>query len=64
MQTDQCKAQANSVRFNVQKSDLQRLLESQECIFHGQEMLSRHEVNPSKPCICGRPVILERQRGN
>jgi len=38
----------------VQKNDLQKLLESQGCVFKGQELLTLHEINPDKPCKCGR----------
>lgn len=41
--------------FPVAKSKLQKKLESQGCIFKGQEYLGNHEPDPDKPCYCGRP---------
>jgi len=45
----------------VSKSDLQIKLDKNGCIFHGQEMLSKHEQNPRKPCFCGRKAKTEQQ---
>lgn len=42
--------------FNVQKHAIQETLEKQGCMFTGQELLSNHELDPSKPCYCGRPL--------
>jgi hypothetical protein len=36
-------------------SEMQRVLERHGCVFSGQERLDRHEVDPTKPCYCGRP---------
>ena len=43
-------------KFLIQKSDLQKALEMQGHVFQGQESLTAHELNPEKPCYCGRPV--------
>jgi hypothetical protein len=47
---------ANECRFSVQKSDKQVELERQHHIFRGQEPLDNHEIDPAKPCYCGRPL--------
>ena len=39
----------------VQKSEKQKRLEIQGCVFYGQELLDNHELDPCKPCYCGRP---------
>lgn len=41
----------------MMKSDKQKLLEQQGCIFRGQELLDNHELDPNKECYCGRPNI-------
>lgn len=43
----------NTIR--VQRSDKQIQLEAQGCRFMGQESLDNHELDPNKPCQCGRP---------
>jgi len=40
--------------FVVCKSKDQKQLEAQGCIFQGQELLSKHELDINKPCYCGR----------
>lgn len=42
----------------ILKSDKQIKLERQGCQFHGQELLDNHEIDPNKPCYCGRPYSL------
>ncbi len=37
------------------KSDKQKTLEANGCIFRGQEYLDNHEIDPTKECYCGRP---------
>jgi len=39
----------------VLKSDKQRILERNGCVFRGQEALDNHELDPYKKCYCGRP---------
>ena len=39
----------------VCKSEKQIQLERQGCRFNGQELLDNHELDPEKPCQCGRP---------
>ena len=41
--------------FDIHKSETQRILEKQGCRFKGQELLANHEIDPKKPCYCGRP---------
>jgi hypothetical protein len=41
--------------FSVRKSQNQRQLEKQGCVFVGQELLGNHELDPEKDCCCGRP---------
>ena len=41
----------------VMKSDKQRKLESNGCVFRGQERLDNHQADPKKPCYCGRPLL-------
>ena len=40
--------------FTVVKSDIQKTLDSQGCVFREQELLSNHELDMSKNCYCGR----------
>ena len=40
----------------VMKSEKQKTLEKQGCVFIGQELLDNHEIDPSKDCYCGRPL--------
>ena len=35
-------------------SEKQKKLESNGCVFKGQERLDSHEIDASKPCYCGR----------
>lgn len=45
-----------SFSWPVVKSDDQRKLEENGCVFSGQELLANHELDPGKPCYCcGRP---------
>jgi len=44
------------LKFNAQKSELQKKLENQGCVFRGQELLANHEPDQAKPCQCGRPI--------
>ncbi|MFK5949869.1 MAG: hypothetical protein QM500_13990 [Methylococcales bacterium] len=39
----------------VCKSDKQVQLESNGCVFRGQELLDNHEIDIEKECSCGRP---------
>ena len=39
----------------VMKSDTQKQLENNGCRFNGQELMSNHQVDITKPCYCGRP---------
>ena len=39
----------------VCKSNKQVQLESNGCVFRGQEALDNHELNINKECYCGRP---------
>lgn len=39
----------------VKKSDKQKQLEMQGCIFRGQELLDNHELDKDRECYCGRP---------
>lgn len=41
--------------FAVRKSQKQKQLEAQGCVFRGQELLNNHEIDPMKECYCGRP---------
>ena len=38
------------------KTDKQKRLERQGCMFSGQELLDNHELDPDKECYCGRPL--------
>ena len=40
----------------MRKSEKQKTLEKQGCVFRGQEFLDNHELDPSKECYCGRPL--------
>ena len=44
-----------NIVFNMAKSEAQKRLERQGCFFLGQELMDRHELDPDKPCYCGRP---------
>ena len=46
----------------VLKSEKQKTLEKQGCVFIWQELLDNHEIDPSKECYCGRP--LKKKEGN
>ena len=46
----------NELTFPVAKSEQQKLLEANGCVFYGQEALDNHEPNPEKECYCGRPM--------
>jgi hypothetical protein len=39
----------------IVKSEKQKQLERQGCVFRGQEALDNHEIDPEKECYCGRP---------
>ena len=39
----------------IMKSDKQRALERNGCVFRGQELLDNHEIDIEKNCYCGRP---------
>ena len=39
----------------ILKSDKQKQLENNGCVFRGQEYLDNHEINKEKDCYCGRP---------
>ena len=41
----------------VYKSEKQLILERQGHVFNGQELLDNHEIDETKECYCGRPVI-------
>jgi len=43
--------------FRVSKSEKQETLEENGCVFRGQELLDNHEIDPEKPCYCGRPML-------
>ena len=38
------------------KTDKQKRLERQGCVFFWQELLDNHELDPDKECYCGRPL--------
>lgn len=38
------------------KSEKQKTLEKQGCVFRGQELLDNHEIDTNKECYCGRPL--------
>ena len=38
------------------KSDKQKTLEANGCVFKGQERMDNHELDLSKECYCGRPL--------
>ena len=40
----------------MMKSDKQKQLEKQGCVFNGQELLDNHEIDIKKNCYCGRPL--------
>ncbi len=42
-------------KINVKKSDKQKTLEQNGCVFRGQEALDNHELDINKPCYCKRP---------
>lgn len=46
----------------VMKSEKQKTLERQGCVFVGQELLDNHEIDQRKECYCGRP--LKKKEGN
>jgi len=39
----------------MMKSDKQKILERNGCVFRGQELLDNHEIDAEKECYCGRP---------
>ena len=39
----------------ILKSNKQKTLERQGCVFSGQELLDNHELDIGKVCYCGRP---------
>lgn len=39
----------------IYKSNKQEQLESNGCVFIGQELLDNHELDINKECYCGRP---------
>ena len=41
-------------KLSVKKSKKQKDLEKQGHMFRGQELLDNHEIDPKKPCYCGR----------
>lgn len=58
MEITYCRA-GNTIR--VHKSNKQIQLEAQGCRFMGQELLDNHELDPNKPCQCGRPNKIGKQ---
>lgn len=40
---------------NVEKSKKQEEIERLGHYFTSQDLLSKHELDPKKPCYCGRP---------
>ena len=49
------KPYGNPIKVRALKSDKQRILERNGCVFRGQERLDKHELDPDKRCYCGRP---------
>lgn len=52
------------VLISVQKSEKQKTLERQGCVFQGQESLDNHEIDPIKKCYCGRPLKRKAETPN
>ena len=39
----------------IMKSEKQKTLEINGCVFIGQELLDNHEIDIENPCYCNRP---------
>ena len=49
------------MEISVMKSDKQKALEANGCVFRGQERLDNHELDVNKECYCGRPAQKTRR---